>query len=130
MLRNAQGQRGKYLTLELSSTRNPVEDLGAVVSKYQSAKIGDRAYEPFAMGVEIRTLRRHKPRQNIVYLSAELNRLCRIRVSTDISICGLSPVGGLSVPLYCDGVVLRGRGFGGSIGVETVEIFNQTPPLS
>ena len=28
----------------------------------------------------------HKPRQNIVYLSAELNRLCRIRVSTDISI--------------------------------------------
>ena len=30
----------------------------------------------------------YKPRQNIVYLSAELNRLCRIRVSTDISICG------------------------------------------
>ena len=26
----------------------------------------------------------HKPRQNIVYLSAELNRLCRIRVSTYI----------------------------------------------
>src|SRR5215211_6776143 len=26
-----------------------------------------------------------KPRQNIVYLSAELNRLCWIRVSTDIS---------------------------------------------
>jgi hypothetical protein len=39
-LRNAQGQRGKYFTLELSSTRNPVEDLGAVVSKYRSAKIG------------------------------------------------------------------------------------------
>ena len=42
----------------------------------------------------------HKPRQNIVYLSAELNRLCRIRVSTDISIRGLSPVGGLILPLY------------------------------
>jgi hypothetical protein len=41
-----------------------------------------------------------KPRQNIVYLSAELNRLCRIRVSTDISIRGLSPVGGLILPLY------------------------------
>ena len=35
-----------------------------------------------------------KPCQNIVYLSAELNRLCRIRVSADISIRGLSPVGG------------------------------------
>ena len=43
---------------------------------------------------------RRKPRQNIVYLSAELNRLCRIRVSTDISIRGLSPVGGLILPLY------------------------------
>ena len=41
-----------------------------------------------------------KPRQNIVYLSAELNRLCRIRVSTDISIRGLSPVSGLILPLY------------------------------
>ena len=41
-----------------------------------------------------------KPRQNIVYLSAELNRLCRIRVSTDISIRGLSPVDGLILPLY------------------------------
>jgi hypothetical protein len=30
----------------------------------------------------------YKPRQNIVYLSAELNRLGRIRVSTDISIRG------------------------------------------
>jgi len=38
--RNAEGQRGKYLTLELSSTRNPVEDMYAVVSKFQSAKIG------------------------------------------------------------------------------------------
>ena len=48
-----------------------------------------------------RTRHRHsKPRQNIVYLSAELNRLCRIRVSADISIRGLSPVGGLIVPLY------------------------------
>ena len=42
----------------------------------------------------------HKPRQNIVYLSAELNRLCRIRVSTDISIRDLSPVDGLILPLY------------------------------
>jgi len=39
-LRNAQGQRGKYLTRELSSTRNPVEDMCAIVSKFQSAKIG------------------------------------------------------------------------------------------
>src|SRR5215471_7065190 len=38
--RNAEGQRGKYLTLELSSTRNPVEDMYAIVSKFQSAKIG------------------------------------------------------------------------------------------
>jgi uncharacterized protein YhfF len=30
-LRNAQGQRGKYLTLELSSTRNPLEDMRAIV---------------------------------------------------------------------------------------------------
>jgi transposase len=42
----------------------------------------------------------YKPRQNIVYLSAELNRLCRIRVSTYISIRDLSPVGGLILPLY------------------------------
>jgi hypothetical protein len=41
-----------------------------------------------------------KPRQNIVYLSAELNRLCRMRVSTDKSIRDLSPVGGLILPLY------------------------------
>jgi hypothetical protein len=41
-----------------------------------------------------------KPRQNIVYLSAELNRLCRICVSTYISIRDLSPVGGLILPLY------------------------------
>jgi hypothetical protein len=40
-LRNAQGQRGKYLTLALSSTRNTVEDICASVSKFQSAKIGD-----------------------------------------------------------------------------------------
>ena len=44
-----------------------------------------------------------KPRQNIVYLSAELNRLCWIRVSTDISIRDLSSVGGLIVPLYSVG---------------------------
>ena len=42
----------------------------------------------------------YKPRQNIIYLSAELNRLCRIRVSTDISIRDLSPVSGLILPLY------------------------------
>jgi hypothetical protein len=41
-----------------------------------------------------------KPRQNIVYLSAELNRWCWMRVSTDISIRDLSSVGGLIVPLY------------------------------
>ena len=40
-LRNAQGQQGKYFTLKLSSTRNPVEDMYAIVSKFQSAKIGD-----------------------------------------------------------------------------------------
>jgi hypothetical protein len=43
---------------------------------------------------------RDKPRQNIVYLSAELNRWCRMRVSTDISIRDLSPVSGLILPLY------------------------------
>ena len=37
---NAQGQRGKYLTLELAHTRNPVEDMYAIVSKFQFAKIG------------------------------------------------------------------------------------------
>ena len=44
-LRNTQGQRGKYLTLELVSTRNPVEDMYAIVSKFQSAKIGDEVDE-------------------------------------------------------------------------------------
>ena len=38
--RNAQGQRGKYLTLALSGTRNLVEDMCAIVNKFQSAKIG------------------------------------------------------------------------------------------
>jgi len=42
----------------------------------------------------------HKPRQNIIYLSAELNRLCRMRVSTYISIHDLSPVRSLTLPLY------------------------------
>ena len=41
-----------------------------------------------------------KPRQNIVYLSAELNRLCQMHVSTDTSIRDLSPVRGLILPLY------------------------------
>jgi hypothetical protein len=40
-LRNGQGQRKKYLTLELSSVRNLVEDMCAIVSEFQSAKIGD-----------------------------------------------------------------------------------------
>jgi hypothetical protein len=40
-LRTAQGPRGKDLTLQLSRTRNPVENLCAMVSKFQSAKIGD-----------------------------------------------------------------------------------------
>ena len=39
-LHQAQGQRGKYLTLELARTRNPVENLCASVSKFHSAKIG------------------------------------------------------------------------------------------
>ena len=45
-LRNVQEQRGKYLTLELSSTRNSVENMCAIVSKFQSAKIGDEGIEP------------------------------------------------------------------------------------
>src|SRR5215468_10552169 len=39
-LRNSQGQRKKYLTLELSSARDLVEDMCAIVSEFQSAKIG------------------------------------------------------------------------------------------
>jgi hypothetical protein len=39
-LRNGQGQRKKYLTLELSSASNLVEDMCAIVSEFQSAKIG------------------------------------------------------------------------------------------
>src|SRR5262249_52161855 len=39
-LRNGQGQRKKYLTLELSSASNFVEDMCAIVSEFQSAKIG------------------------------------------------------------------------------------------
>src|SRR5437867_342546 len=39
-LRNSQGQRKKYLTLELSSASNFVEDMCAIVSEFQSAKIG------------------------------------------------------------------------------------------
>ena len=45
-LHQAQGQRGKYLTLELARTRNPVENLCASVSKFQSAKIGADAPSP------------------------------------------------------------------------------------
>ena len=44
-LHQAQGQRGKYLTLELARTRNPVENLCASVSKFQSAKIGAQLYD-------------------------------------------------------------------------------------
>ena len=40
-LRNGKGQRKKYLTLELSSVSNLVEDMCAIVSEFQSAKIGD-----------------------------------------------------------------------------------------
>ena len=39
-LRNGQGQRKKYLTLELSSPSNFVENMCAIVSEFQSAKIG------------------------------------------------------------------------------------------
>jgi len=39
-LRNGQGQRKKYLTLELSSISNPVQDICAIVSEFQFAKIG------------------------------------------------------------------------------------------
>ena len=41
-LRNGQGQRKKYLTLELSSVSNLVEDMCVIVSEFQSAKIGDK----------------------------------------------------------------------------------------
>jgi hypothetical protein len=45
-LRNDQGQWKKYLTLELSSVSNLVEDMCAIVSEFQSAKIGDeRAHQ-------------------------------------------------------------------------------------
>ena len=37
---HTQGPWGKYLALELSSPRNPVEDMCAIVSEFQSAKIG------------------------------------------------------------------------------------------
>ena len=49
-LRKTQGQRGKYLTRELSSTRNPVEDMCAIVSKFQSAKIGDHYTRTMLLG--------------------------------------------------------------------------------
>ena len=51
-LRNAQGQLGKDLTLELSSTRNPVEDTYAIVSKFQSAKIGAQGKDVTPTSVE------------------------------------------------------------------------------
>jgi predicted transposase YbfD/YdcC len=40
-LRNGQGRRKKYLTLELSSVSDLVENVCAIVSEFQSAKIGD-----------------------------------------------------------------------------------------
>jgi hypothetical protein len=40
-LRNGQGQRKKYLTLQLSSIKNLIENMWAIVSEFQSAKIGD-----------------------------------------------------------------------------------------
>jgi hypothetical protein len=39
-LRNGQGQRKKYLTIELSNTSNSIQDMCAFVSEFQSAKIG------------------------------------------------------------------------------------------
>jgi hypothetical protein len=39
-LRNDQGQWKKYLTLELSSVSNFVEDMCTIVNEFQSAKIG------------------------------------------------------------------------------------------
>ena len=42
-LRIGQGQRKKYLTMELSSTSNPVQDICTIVSEFQSAKIGGEA---------------------------------------------------------------------------------------
>jgi hypothetical protein len=42
-LRNGQGQRKKYLTLELSSVSDLVENVCAIVSEFQSAKIGVEA---------------------------------------------------------------------------------------
>jgi hypothetical protein len=45
-LRNGQGRRKKYLTLELSSVSDLVENVCAIVSEFQSAKIGDHgSYE-------------------------------------------------------------------------------------
>jgi hypothetical protein len=46
-LRNGQGQRKKYLTPELSSASNLVEDMGAIVSEFQSAKIGVKCNQYF-----------------------------------------------------------------------------------
>ena len=46
-LRNGQGQRKKYLTLELLSVSNLVEDMGDIVSEFQFAKIGVH-HEPAA----------------------------------------------------------------------------------
>ena len=53
-LHQAQGQRGKYLTLELARTRNPVENLCASVSKFQSAKIGDQYSYGDREGIRLR----------------------------------------------------------------------------
>jgi hypothetical protein len=42
-LRNGQGQRKKYLTLQLSSIKNLIENMWAIVSEFQSAKIGGKS---------------------------------------------------------------------------------------
>src|SRR5262245_24552013 len=39
------GAPEKYLTIELSSTRNSVQNMCAFVSDFQSAKIGDTTYQ-------------------------------------------------------------------------------------
>ena len=49
-LRNGQGQRKKYLTLELLSVSNLVEDMGDIVSEFQFAKIGDKGSQRHKRG--------------------------------------------------------------------------------
>src|SRR5262249_60104819 len=50
-LRSGQGQRKKYLTMDLSNLSTFVRNLRAVVSEFQFAKIGDQ-YPPWGYGVD------------------------------------------------------------------------------